>query len=134
MFAMGYAISGLFSRPCKSTKNGVVTKKLFYHYDYGDGWVVEITRRKSCDDLLQRNLLSKDELDKAYNKVYEDYQPVCIHQDGIFVLDDVGGMGGYVRMLRTLYESKNADEKKEVRQWASGLGWSARRVSNDLLL
>ena len=22
-----------------------VTDKLFYHYDYGDGWVVEITRK-----------------------------------------------------------------------------------------
>ena len=35
-----------------------ITNKLLYHYDYGDGWIVEITRLESCDDLLRKNILT----------------------------------------------------------------------------
>jgi hypothetical protein len=52
----------------------------------------------------------------------------------MFVLDDVGGLGGFIDMLRTLYEPANQEERKSMRIWSSGLGWSSRKVSNQQML
>jgi hypothetical protein len=111
-----------------------VTSKLLYHYDYGDGWIVEITRLRNCDDLIEAGHITKEELSVAQSTVIEKYKPVCIHQDGMFVLDDVGGLGGFIDMLRTLYEPDNQEERKSMRIWSSGLGWSSRKVSNQQML
>jgi hypothetical protein len=116
-----------------------VTDKLFYHYDYGDGWVVEIIREKDCGDLIKKGFLTDEELAEASNAVIEKYKPVCIHQDGMCLVDDVGGFGGFINMLHILYEQKedeepidpfDPDRKENTRRWASGMGWSARKVSN----
>lgn len=111
-----------------------VTNKLFYHYDYGDNWIIEMTRLENHDDLLDKKLITKEELADAQNRVIEKYKPVCIHQDGMFVLDDVGGFGGFIDMLRTLYEPDDQDKKEEMRIWASSIGWNTRKVSNKEML
>jgi len=111
-----------------------VTHKIIYYYDYGDGWVVDITRLENCDDLLEKNLITKDELTDAQNTVIDKYRPVCIHQDGMFVLDDVGGFGGFINLLKTLYESDDVEEKRQMREWTYSQGWSTRRVGNKSLL
>lgn len=123
-----------------------VTHKLLYHYDYGDGWVVEITRQKDCSDMLRKGLITQDELSEASNTVIEKHRPVCIHQDGMCLVDDVGGFSGFVHMLRILYETNcgyddgesfsryDTDTKENMLMWASGMGWSARRISNKQML
>jgi predicted transcriptional regulator len=111
-----------------------VTDKLFYHYDYGDSWIVEITRLENCNDLIENNLLTIEEYGEAQKSVVEKYKPVCIHQDGMFVVDDVGGLGGFIDLLRTLYEPDDIEEKREMQSWAQYMGWSARKVSNQALL
>jgi len=120
-----------------------VTDKLFYHYDYGDGWVVEITRVKDCDDLIESGALTAEELAEARSTVIEKYRPVCIHQDGMCLVDDVGGFGSFIDMLRIINESDDRDEpldpydtdsKEYTLAWAHGMGWSTRRVSNKQML
>jgi len=111
-----------------------VTTKLIYKYDYGDGWKIEITMLKDCFDLLEEGYITDKELTDAKNTVIDKYKPVCIHQDGIFVVDDVGGFGGFVDFLRILNESDNAEEKEQMRAWASGMGWNTRRVRNREML
>ena len=111
-----------------------VTNKLFYNYDFGDGWVVEITRAKNCNDLLDNNLLTKEEYEDARNTVIEKYRPVCLRQDGMFLVDDVGGIRGFIDMLQTLFESDDAKEKEEMRVWAFAIGWSTRKTGNRTLL
>ena len=120
-----------------------VTDKLLYHYDYGDGWIVEITRIEGCSDLIENGMLTEEELAEAQSTVIAKYKPVCIHQDGMRLVDDVGGFGGFVDMLRILYESDerdgtrdphDPDSKEYTRAWAHGMGWSARKVSNKEML
>jgi hypothetical protein len=120
-----------------------VSDKLFYHYDYGDGWVVEITRIEDCSDLIKNGALTEEELAEAQYTVIEKYKPVCIHQDGMRLVDDVGGLGGFIDMLRRLYESAEPDgphdpydtgTKENTRAWAHGMGWSARKISNRQML
>jgi len=120
-----------------------VTEKLLYHYDYGDGWIVEITRVKDCCDLVDNGVITKEELADAKSTMLEKYKPVCINQDGMFLVDDVGGLGGFIDMLRILYESDGRDDhlnphdpdtKENTRTWAHSMGWSARKISNRQML
>ena len=113
-----------------------VTNKLIYEYDYGDGWEVEITRQKNGDDLIEKGLLSKEEYKDACSTVIEKHKPVCIRQDGMFLVDDIGGLGGFIRLLKTLYEpdEEEIDEQEKMREWAYWMGWSTRKVSNRMLL
>ena len=120
-----------------------VTDKLFYHYDYGDGWIVEITRLDGCKDLIENGTITEDEFLEAKSTVIKEYRPVCVHQDGICLVDDVGGLRGFIDMLRILYESNKRNEpsnpydpdtKENTRAWARGMGWSARRISNKQML
>lgn len=120
-----------------------VTDKLFYHYDYGDGWTVEITRVKDCDDLIEDGVITEEELVEAQSTVIEKHRPVCIQQDGMHLVDDVGGFRGFIDMLRILYESDEQDEalsesdpdsREYTLRWARGMGWSARKISNRLML
>jgi len=102
--------------------------------DYGDNWIVEITRQKNCDDLLDNGQLTHEELAIAINTVAEKHRPVCIHQDGMFVVDDVGGLDGFIDLLRTIYEPADLVEKEEMQTWAHGMGWSTRRTGNKEML
>lgn len=95
---------------------------------------MEITRIRDCTDLLKEGYITDEALTDAKNTVINKHKPVCIHQDGIFVVDDVGGFHGFIEMLRTLYESDDLEEKESMRTWASGMGWSTRKVGNKEML
>lgn len=75
-----------------------------YRYDYGDGWEVIIT----CENKYEK--------------------------DGIELVDDVGGVGGFCRMLETIYEAdlKDEEEREEhdsMLDWALMMGWTGRNIS-----
>ncbi len=82
-----------------------VTDKLIYNYDFGDDWTITITKEKDCKELLQKGYISKDELLDAKATVLTKHKPVCIHKDGVFVLDDVGGLHGFVSFLKEKSET-----------------------------
>lgn len=115
-----------------------VTEQLRYSYDYGDGWEVLIT----CDNAYKNNeaALWKDmegeEADVSADYLEEvaaKHRPVCIEKDGIELVDDVGGIGGFCGMLRTIYEcdmddQDELDERNSTLEWAEMQGWTGRRI------
>jgi len=111
-----------------------VTHKLIYNYDFGDDWTIIITKEKDCKELLQKGYISKDELLDAEATVLTKHKPVCIHKDGVFVLDDVGGLHGFVSFLKEIYEGEDKEERSNYKAWAQSLGWSERKISNKLTL
>ena len=111
-----------------------VTHKLIYNYDFGDDWTVTITKEKECSELLLKGFISKDELLDAEATVLTKHKPVCLHKDGVNVLDDVGGLGGFIRFLTEIYEGEDKEERSDYKVWAQGLGWSKRKISNKLIL
>lgn len=111
-----------------------ISKELIYNYDFGDNWIVKITKKNDCEDLLENGAVSVEEIMEANEIVLSKHKPVCIHKDGIFVLDDVGGLGGFADFLGRVYESEDKEEKTDHRAWAQGLGWSTRKVSNKMIL
>jgi len=74
------------------------------------------------------------ELQEAEDIVLDKHKPVCIHKDGISVLDDVGGLSGFADFLGIIYEGEDKEEASSTRAWARSLGWSARKVSSKMML
>ncbi|MBC8587748.1 plasmid pRiA4b ORF-3 family protein [Paratissierella segnis] len=111
-----------------------VTKELVYNYDFGDNWIVKITKYKGCEDLLNDNMIDEYELEEAEDIVINKHKPVCINKEGISVLDDVGGLSGFANLLGTIYEGEDKEEASGARAWAKSLGWSATKVSNKMML
>lgn len=122
---------------------------MHYNYDFGDNWYVRITGSFGAADLVESGRVAQEELEEAVLTVYKTYRPVCIAQDGYPVLDDVGGINGYVMFLKGINQSKKSDDvdddeygneygmyedKQASLEWAKSLGWSKRRVSNKNLL
>ena len=52
-------------------------------------------------------------------------QPRCVSAKGMNVLDDVGGIRGYLDFLRTINQG-STEEKNRMREWARGLGWTGK--------
>ena len=107
------------------------TDRLYYHYDFGDSWVVKITVSDDCEDLVAQGRITQEQLDKANIKCRELYRPVTLAVDGEMVMDDVGGVTGFVDFLRTINpdltgmsaaEKEMAKaEKKETLEWAKNV-------------
>lgn len=97
-----------------------ITDVLHYFYDYGDGWEVIIKPIPGHEFA-------------ANSSEVEDQKPVCIHTDGLSVLDDVGGIGGYCDFLGAIHGS-DKEEAQRYRQWARSLGWTGRQIAPDKLL
>lgn len=111
-----------------------VTKELIYNYDFGDNWEIFITKEMDCRDLLESGLVSLEEIDYANKTVLNEHRPVCIHKDGVFLLDDVGGLNGFADFLKTIYESEIKEERDDFRAWARSLGWSDKRIAAKKIL
>ena len=114
------------------------TDVLYYYYDYGDGWKIRITGSYDACDLVKQGRIKQEELDEAIAKVYMTYRPVCIAADGLPLVDDVGGVGGFTMFLRSQNpRQENAywgtnnvpdngpyDDKQGSLVWAKSLGWT----------
>ena len=106
-----------------------LTKELIYEYDYGDGWEVRIALEDTYDysslndiNCETVNGESKDKLES----VIAHYMPICIESDGLPVMDDVGGVGGYCRFLEDLCGKRSGEDVEELRDWAGMQGWTGR--------
>ncbi len=139
-----------------------VAKELFYHYDYGDSWEIHITCPESyytsdrSGDARGKNLHARSAFDRdsyiAEKQVYDHAdkliegdeaveiatvavtrKPAGVSVDGLNVMDDVGGLYGYVDFLHTIH-GKDPDEKEEMREWGKSMGWTGRMVKPKSLL
>ena len=111
-----------------------VTKELIYNYDFGDNWIVKITKYKDCEDLLKQNIVGEYELEEAEEIVLDKHKPVCINKEGLSVLDDVGGLSRFADFLGLIYEGEDKEEASGARAWAKSLGWSAAKISNKMMI
>ena len=110
---------------------------LYYEYDYGDGWCVKITVIEKYDAKSIRKLSGGEQADEELRENIElvrtKQAPRCIATDGLNVLDDVGGIGGFHDMLKIL-EGEDQEEKESTKNWARGLGWNGRLSKPEFML
>lgn len=126
---------------------------IMYQYDFGDGWCVRITCEEAYyyNDLydiaenqyvvakLNDTEAIKDwdfyrvsddgRVDDALNEILRrvEYRqiPICVDADGLSLVDDVGGVWGYIDFIGTLH-GDDKEEAQSMREWAESLGWSPR--------
>lgn len=65
--------------------------------------------------------------------VYIQKKPLCVMTDGLDVMDDVGGIYGYIEFLKTI-NGKDLEEKVDMLTWAKGMGWTGRKKKPENIL
>ena len=139
-----------------------LTDTLLYRYDYGDGWCVKITCAEGyyindymdfpneqgwiaiiADDkkaIQDWDFYSSSDDKKILGEYAEQLRgvankkaPKCIYSDGAYLLDDVGGIGGFIDMLKTIH-GDDLEAAEEMREWAKGQGWFGRSVKIENML
>ena len=60
-------------------------------------------------------------------------EPVCIAAEGLALVEDVGGIGGFFKFLQTIH-GEDEEEAAGMRQWARSLGWKEVRPRPEGLL
>ena len=147
LYALHYAIQRLFGWQNSHLHKfnlqpviGTPTDVLYYNYDFGDDWMIRITASMDACDLVEQGRVTQQDLDEAIAGIYKNYRPVCIAADGMFLVDDAGGLSGYTRFLRSInpiaekeYWGKDDvpdnwayEDKKSSLKWARSLGWTDR--------
>ncbi len=144
-----------------------ITKTLIYQYDYGDGWEVRIDmvdmyysdsewdhpnkaglvlvgvyNEQVYDNQtpLYRNseIIEDEVLADQIRTMVTNGRPLCIAADGLPVLDDVGGIGGYCDFLLALHGKDNGnspfESAEQAKEWASGMGWRNRMNQPEKIL
>lgn len=132
---------------------------LCYQYDYGDGWEIKITCTNAwydksvyvrdeegniCHDkngFIPEKSLFVDAFGQEIEGEFLDHiieiarkeKPVCIAWDGISLVDDVGGVGGFCEFLEII-NGNDSKRKKEYKEWAKGLGWTGRMPKPENIL
>lgn len=124
---------------------------LIYRYDYGDDWKIKITctnawfdhstfardeegnmlrnkngfiREKSLYEDAFGNEITGEFLEKI-KTIRKKEKPVCTAWDGMNLVDDVGGIGGFCDFLRAI-NGDDPEEKQSNKTWAKSLGWTGR--------
>ena len=132
---------------------------LCYRYDYGDRWEIKITctnawydktvyaRDEEGDMLHDKNgfvpekvlfvdafgqQIDGEFLDKL-REIQRKEKPICIAWDGMSLVDDVGGVGGFCEFLETI-NGDDPEEKKSYKIWARSLGWTGRMPKPENML
>ena len=132
---------------------------LCYRYDYGDGWEIKITctnawydktvyaRDEEGDMLHDKNGFVPEkalfvdafgqQIDGEFLDKLRDIQrkekPICIAWDGMSLVDDVGGVGGFCEFLEAI-NGDDTKEKKSYKTWARSLGWTGRMPKPENML
>lgn len=106
-----------------------ITDELYYEYDFGDGWIVIIQAEEFYKveekTVTCNNKKVDEELAEKVITVSEKLKPVCIGLDGLPVMDDVGGLWGYIDFLQNIHEGDKED-REESKEWAKDMGWSGK--------
>lgn len=105
-----------------------VADHIFYNYDFGDDWCVRISGSHNCVDLVKQGRVKQENIDEALQQYIKKGLPTCIARDGLNVMDDVGGLGGFIEFLETV-NGTDESEKESMLEWAAGMGWSKRKVA-----
>ncbi|MCD8148557.1 MAG: helix-turn-helix domain-containing protein [Clostridiales bacterium] len=118
-------------RPCVDT--------LYYRYDYGDDWCIKISLQEVYHRIKGGKYVDHDgfelaeDLESMLAEIQKKGKPVCVAADGLNLMDDCGGIYGYLRKLQTITGQDKA-EAAEMRGWARSLGWTGRKSKPENIL
>lgn len=103
--------------------------KLYYTYDFGDNWNFVITPHNDIKYLKKR--VKAENIKEAVKTVLTLTRPVVVAADGLPLIEDVGGIYGYIDFMNG--EGVYEDEEESL-EWTRGNGWSGKIGSLKTLL
>lgn len=87
----------------------------------GDSWRFTITPKYSVEDLIKAERVTEKGVKDTIKKVCNLARPAILTADGYPLVDDCGGVFGFVEMLK---EIEAGD--MEMKNWAEGMGWKKK--------
>lgn len=118
---------------CYYTKNGFDASK---ESSLEGGIIIPVTDKQVLADKTAFDM-NNQKLGKAMAlkvaMVAMKKKPVGISVDGLSLMDDVGGIGGYIDFLRVIH-GEEPDEKEDMKEWAKWMGWTGRMIKPENLL
>ena len=96
-------------------------KELHYTYDFGDSWQFTITPKYDAEYLVKAGRVTEKGIREAIQRVCVLARPVILAADGYPLIDDCGGIDGYVETLRAI-----EDGDKDSKAWTEGMGWKKK--------
>ena len=101
---------------------------LNYNYDFGDNWNFTIRVMKDADYLVKDKRINRNQIKEAINEVYINARPIVIAADGLPLIEDVGGVYGYIDFLKGIngLDSEMYEDKKDYLIWAKNNGWPGK--------
>lgn len=99
-----------------------------YVYDFGDYWEIKVSQITDHDTLIAEHLVTAVELSRAAEEVYEKLRPICLSAQGLNVVDDAGGLSGFARCLKEVYEPESKEEQRSTKGWLKTMGWSDKTL------
>ena len=95
-----------------------------------------VVDRRGLSDILafdmNNNMLGKA-MSLKVATVVTKRRPVGLLVDGLNLMDDVGGIQGYVDFLKVIHGKDNT-QKEDLKEWAKWMGWTGRMVKPENLL
>lgn len=88
-----------------------------------DNWKIIIT----CSNVYFDDYSDDYESDTV-EKVILEHIPICVKSDGINLIEDVGGLSGFVEFLIKSSVPNNR-KAKSSNEWTAKRGWSRRKTS-----
>ena len=149
-------LEGVFNRAYWTPAIKPYFDTIFYSYDYGDGWTVKITCEEIYDRKTNADFAAEDEyfvvdimnekdglekyryfvdgveVDEEQRAVLATIdvkkKPLCVSMDGLNLVEDVGGLHGFLDFLRGIHgeDSDLYDDPKGSKEWAKSLGWTGK--------
>lgn len=113
-----------------------------YDFNYSKQWeavggVKIVPKRTPADQLIYTdkagNIIDDKDFWNQLQYVYIQKKPLCIMADGLDVMDDVGGIYGYIEFLKTI-NGNDIKEKADIFSWAKGMGWTGRKKKPENIL
>ena len=118
---------------CYYTKNGFDAPK---ESSLEGGIIIPVTDKQVLADKTAFDM-NNQKLGKAMAlkvaMVAMKKKPVGLSVDGLSLMDDVGGIGGYIDFLRVIH-GEDPDEKEDMKEWAKWMGWTGRMIKPENLL
>lgn len=110
--------------------------EITYKYDRVQKWEVRI----HCLDIFEKKdsiwigglekEIPKEERE-LLDKVYNTQSPVCSDYDGVFLMDNIGGISGFFDFLRVL-KGSDKESSKKLRGLAEIYGWKENDNPKDM--
>ena len=100
------------------------------------GFIIPVTDKQALADMTAFDM-NNQKLGKAMAlkiaTVAVKKRPIALSVDGFCLMDDVGGIHGYVDFLRIIH-GKDPNEKEDMKEWAKWMGWTGRMIKPENLL